>query len=539
MKDGSRHPLIMGASVTSLGILAGRVLGMVRDVVTANLLGMSGGVMDALAIALRIPNSFRRLFGEGALAVSYLPVVTTQLEHDRHRAWQLVSVALSLLAVVLTAIVLLAEGVLGVAWLVWGDLPGVGLLLGLVAVLLPYMVLICLAAQVAATLQALTHFSTPAWAPSLLNVCWLLAAWLVAPHFAQSQTAQAYVIAVAVLVSGVLQLGVQLPVLHALGFRFDYNWPAARSSVGLILRTMIPMTLGLAVTQINSLIDSLIAWGLSASAAGPESIAWLGGAVCYPMQPGAVAAIYYGERLYQFPLGILGLAVATAIFPLLSRHAAKGDYRQLGADLTLGLRLVVFLGIPAGLGLILLAEPITRLLFEHGRFSVEDTARTARMIACYSSGVWAYCAMPVVVRGYYALGDRTTPVRVAWAMVGLNLAMNLLLIWPLAEAGLAVATSLAASVQVLALVALFSRRKSPLGWRALGATTARTLLATLVMMATGYVVLEHLPPAAGLVPELLRVLVPLGASVAAFLAVYAAIGWRDLRVLLGGRGRLG
>jgi len=224
--------------------------------------------------------------------------------------------------------------------------------------------------------------------------------------------------------------------------------------------------------------------------------------------------------------------VATAIFPLLSRHAAKGDYRQLGEDLTLGLRLVVFLGIPAGLGLILLAEPITRLLFEHGRFSVEDTARTARMIACYSSGVWAYCAMPVVVRGYYALGDRTTPVRVAWAMVGLNLTMNLLLIWPLAEAGLAVATSLAAGVQVLMLVALFSRRKSALGWRALAATTARTLLAAFVMMVTATAVLEHLPSAAGLVNELVRVLVPLAASAAAFWAVYAAIGWHELRALL-------
>lgn len=539
MKWSRPHPLIAGASVTSLGILASRVLGMVRDVVTANVLGMSGGVMDALAIALRIPNSFRRLFGEGALAVSYLPVVTQQLEEDRRRAWQLVSVALSLLVLLLTVLVVLAEGVCVLAWFAWGDLPGVKLLVGLTAVMLPYMLLICLAAQVATTLQALTHFSTPALAPSLLNVCWLAAIWFVTPHFAHNQPAQAYGIAIAVLISGVLQLGVQIPVLRALGFRFDFNWPATRPAIGLILRTMIPMTIGLAATQINTLMDSVIAWGLSAAPGGSDRIAWLGGTIHYPMQPGAVAAIYYGERLYQFPLGILGLAVATAIFPLLSRHAAKGNFDQLGSDLTLGLRLVMFLGIPAGMGLIMLAEPITRLLFEHGRFSIDDTARTARMIACYSLGVWAYCAMPVVVRGYYALGDRRTPVRVAWGIVGLNLVLNLVLIWPLAEAGLAVATSLVATVQVLALVTIFSRHRSPLGWSALMATTARTLLATLVMAGVGYAVLHYTPPTDGVISKLARVLAPLGSSVAAFFVAYLAIGRRELASLLGGRQHLG
>jgi len=539
MTKRPRHPLLTGASITSLGILASRVLGMIRDVVTANLLGMSGGVMDALAIALRIPNSFRRLFGEGALAVSYLPVITTQLEQNRPRAWQLVSVALSLLALVLTAIVVMAEAFCGLAWLVWGDLPGVGPLVGLTAVLLPYMLLICLAAQVAATLQALTHFSTPALAPALLNVCWILAAWLIAPRFAQNPLAQAYVIAFAVLVSGVLQLGVQLPVLRALGFRFDFNWDAAQPGISLTLRTMIPMTFGLAVTQINTLMDSVIAWAFSAAPTGPDTIPWLGETVRYPMQSGAVSAIYYGERLYQFPLGILGLAVATAIFPLLSRHAARGDFDRLGADLTLGLRLVMFLGIPAGLGLVMLAEPITRLLFEHGQFTANDTQRTARMIACYGIGVWAYCAMPVVVRGYYALGDRRTPVIIAGLIVVLAQVLNLVLIWPLAEAGLAMATSLAAAAQVLILAAIFSRQKSPLNWRAVALTTARTVLATLVMVQVGNAVLERLPDTAGAANELARVLIPLVVSTVAFFAVYAVLGWRELGNLLGGRRHLG
>ncbi len=521
--------------MTSLGTLASRILGMVRDMATAALLGLSGGgVMDAFVIAFRVPNLFRRLFGEGALAASYLPVLTAQLEKDRRAAWQLVSVGLTWLAVLLVLLVAAAEGACGLAWLVWGDVPGAGLLVGLTAVIVPYMVFICLAAQVAATLHALGHFSTPALVPVLLNVCWLVGAWAVAPHFAPDKQAQAYVLAVSILAAGVLQLGVQLPVLRSFGFRYDYNWSRARSAIAEIARGMGPMVLGLAITQINTLLDSVIAWALSAAPEGPQRIGWLAGAVRYPMEQGAAAAIYYGERLYQFPLGVLGLAVATAIFPLLSRHAARGDHRKLGADLTLGLRLVVFLGVPASVGLILLAEPLARLLFEHGEFTAEDTARTARMIATYAGGVWAYCGLPVVVRGFYALVDRTTPVKIGLAVLGLNLGLNLLLIWPLAEAGLAAATSVAASVQVVLLVVIFSRRKSPLDWPTLGLTAARTALATLAMAAAGRAALEWIPAAEGLANDLARVAVPLAASLAVFFAVAWLLRCREPALLLGG-----
>ena len=535
MPRRDRHPLITGARVTSLGTLASRLLGMVRDMATAALLGLSGGgVMDAFVIAFRIPNLFRRLFGEGALAASYLPVLTAQLEEDRKAAWQLVSVGMTWLAVLLVGLVLVAEIACGLVWLAWGDVPGVGLLVGLSAVLMPYVLFICLAAQLAATLHALSHFSTPALVPVVLNVCWLIAAWVVAPCFTADKQAQAYVLAGSVLVAGVLQLGMQLPVLRALGFRFDYNWAGSRAAIGRIVRAMGPMVLGLAITQINTIADSLIAWGLAATPGGPERIDWLGGTVRYPMQQGAAAAIYYGERLYQFPLGILGLAVATAIFPLLSRHAARGDHRRLGADMTLGLRLVLFLGFPAGVGLIMLAEPLARLLFERGEFTPHDTARTARMIATYASGVWAYCALPVLVRGYYALGDRMTPVRVGLVVVGLNLAMNVMLIWPLAEAGLAVATAVSAAVQASLLAVLFSRRKSPLDWPILGATTARTALATLVMAAAGYTALHFIPPTGSFLNELARVFVPLVAGVAVFLATYWLLRGREVAILVSG-----
>ncbi|MBN1589193.1 MAG: murein biosynthesis integral membrane protein MurJ [Pirellulales bacterium] len=534
MSHAQRHPFLAAIRVTSLGTLISRLLGMVRDMATAALLGLSGGgVMDAFVIALRIPNLFRRLFAEGALAASYLPVVTRLLEHDRRRAWQLASVLLSCLALLLVALLLLGEAVCGLVWLVWGDVPNLGLLLGLTATMLPYAVFICLAAQVAATLNALGHFSVPALAPTLLNLCWLVGAWCVAPYFAPDQAAQAYVLAVCVLVAGVLQLGVQTITLFRLGFRFDFNWVAGRDALAEVVRAMGPMVLGLAVTQVNTLMDSLIAWTLSAAPDGPTRIAWLGGAVDYPMHQGAAAAIYYGERLYQFPLGILGLAVATAIFPLLSRHAAHGRHRALGADLTLGLRLILCLGVPAGVGLMLLGKPLVRLVFEHGQFGPDDTVRAAAMITCYAAGVWAYCALPVIVRGFYALGDRVTPVRVGLVAVGLNLAMNLTLVWPLAERGLAVATAASAAVQVGALLVIFSRRKSRLEWHGLRKTLVQTVLATAAMAAVGYGLLDLLTQRASLGSELIRVVVPLVACAGVYVGVYWALGGREIGMLLG------
>jgi putative peptidoglycan lipid II flippase len=302
-----------------------------------------------------------------------------------------------------------------------------------------------------------------------------------------------------------------------------------------IARNMAPMLLGLAVTQINTFVDSLIAWGLAAVPEGSQTISWLGDAVQYPLQQGAVAALYYGDRLCEYPLGIVGMPVAVAIFPLLSRHAARGDHRRLGADMTLGLRLVLCLSVPAGVGLMLLAEPITRLLFERGEFRPEDTIRVARVVGFYAAGVWAYCASPVVVRGFYALNDYVAPVRVAACVVGLNLVLNLTLIWWMAERGLALSTTVAAAVQVLALMAIFSRRQAPLDWRQLAATALRAILAAAGMAGVVCLVLTKMPSAAGLMGQLFRVGVPILLGTATYCGAYLLLGGRELGMLWSGR----
>jgi putative peptidoglycan lipid II flippase len=537
MSRAGRHPLIAGTVITSLGTQACRLLGLFRDMATSALLGLAGhgGVADAFLFAFRIPNLFRQLFGEGALTASYLPVLTGALENDPRAARHLSSVVVSLLAMLLTVLVAAGELLFGLVWLLWGDAPGVGLLVGLSAVMLPYVVLICVAAQLSTMLYAAGHFAVPALAPTMLNILWLSAAWIGWQWSPGNQAAQAYWLAVGVMVSGVLQVAVHLPTLYRLGFRFDYDWSSARQGVVRIAGNMAPTFIGLAILQINTFVNSLIAWGLAAVKDGPQTISWLGG-VRYPIQQGAVAALYYGERLCDYPLGIVGLPVAVAVFPLLCRHAARGNHRQLGADMTLGLRLVLCLSVPAGVGLMLLAEPIARLLFERGNFHPEDTVRVAWMVDCYAAGIWANCALPVLVRGFYALNDYATPVRVGAWMVGLNLVLNLTLIWPLAEAGLAISTTAAAVVQLLVLAAVFSRGRAPLDWRRLAATAARTLLAAAAMVAAVKFSFSQMPHAVGLMGQVVRVGVPIACGMATYCVAYLLLGGREFAMLISGRG---
>ncbi len=461
MAQGKRHPLLTGTVITSAGTLTSRILGLVRDMATAALFGLAaGGVLDALVIAFRIPNLFRALFGEGALTASYLPVFADDLEHHRPAAWQLFRATMWWLVVLLMAIVVVGELTIGGWAYVMHDDPQVLLLAGLSAVLFPYLILVCLAAITSATLQALGRFASPAFAPAVLNICWIIGAVLIAPSVSGNSVSQAYVLAISVLIGGVLQWAVQWPDLRRAGFRVQTlqsvtDPSAIADRVKLIRRGMIPTTVALVVTQLNTLSDSLVAWALAAPPNGPQTISWLSN-VRYPMEQGAAAAIYFGERLYQFPLGLIGIAAATVVFPLLSRHAARGDRQSIGRDLTLGLRMVLLIAVPCAVGLVVLAEPITRLLFGHGRFTDHDVARTARMTAIYGAGVWAYCSLPVLVRGFYALSDRIRPLRVALAAVVLNIVLDFSLIWPLAEAGLATATVVSAALQAIVLAVLFA-----------------------------------------------------------------------------------
>lgn len=509
-----------GMLVVSAMTVLSRILGLVRDIAMAQLFGLSP-IMDAFTIAFRIPNLSRKLFGEGALATSFIPVFTRELQsQDRAVAWQLASAVLGWLTFFLTILVVLGEWGLA-AWIWYGGVSDeTRLLIELTALMLPYLILICVASQIGAVLNSLGRFGWPATVPVILNLVWLVGAWWLTPWFASPES-QARMLGLCILISGVLQLAVQWPALRATGFRFQWDWQPVRPQLREVIWTMLPVVLGLSITQINTFSDSLIAWGFSQPVGDPNAVMPLPGRPAYPLAAGAVSTLYYGERMYQFPLGVFGVALGTAIFPMLARHAARKEMDNLREDLSLGMRLVLVIGVPASAALMWLAHPIARCLFERGEFSPEDTARTARIIAAYGSGVWAYCGLLILQRGCYAVGDRATPLRLGLLSVAINLVLNLTLIWFLAERGLAASTSICATFQVAALIWGLQRRVGRLDWGPIQRCAWRTMIATALMSAVGLGIVTYGQQKGLWSGKLLGLAVPcLGASLTYFVAAW-------------------
>jgi putative peptidoglycan lipid II flippase len=515
-----------GLRTVTLLTLVSRILGLVRDMAMAALFG-NGAILDAFTVALRVPNLARRLFGEGALTAAFLPVFVRELERaGRESAWKLASAVLNLLAVTLCVLIVIGELLL---WGIGRLLPSGGdgqLLIGLTAVMLPYLLLICLAAQISAVLHSLRHFTAPALSPVLLNLVWIVAVVAIAPRFTTANE-QIYVVAACVVVGGLLQVTALTPTLFRHGFEYTAGWTRAHAQLREIIQAMLPVIVGLSITQINTLSDSLIAWSFSL----PETAASADANGIQFLESGTASALFFGQRMYQFPLGMIGVALGTVLFPLLARHAERGRLDLLRDDLQRGLRFMISIGLPASAGLVLLSEPITSLLFQRGAFDSQDVEQTAAMISAYSSGVWAYCGLLIVHRGYYAAGDRMTPLRIGlWTML-LNLALNFALLWPLGGAGLAVATALSAMIQVAAATWLIQQRIGRFEWRGIAGVIARAAVATTAMSIVCWWTIGRFPDGDGLLPRVLQVAVPLLASILVYFFMAWLLGLKECWML--------
>ncbi len=526
----SSDGFIRSAGVISALTLLSRVLGLARDAVCAAFFG-AGMVWDAFSFAFRIPNLFRRLFGEGALSAAFVPIFSEHLElKTPEEAWGMAGRVAGALALLLGGILLAGEAAL-VAALGLAPLSARWhLALLLTAVMLPYMVLICLTGLAGAALNSLKHFAAPALAPVVLNVCWIAAVVLVAPLVSADPQVRILVVSVAVVAAGVLQLALQLVALHGLGFRWRLSAAMAHPQVRRVAGAMAPVALGLGALQINVLLDGVLAISLAAPP-GRESFHLLGLTLPYPMQVGANSVLYYGNRLMQFPLGVFGIALATAAFPTLSRQVARRDWDGFSQSIVRGLGAGIFIALPSSVGLILLCRPLTGLLFERGEFTAQMTARTANVVAAYSVGMCAYFCLHLLTRAFYSMGRQGTPALVGGSMVAVNLALNLALVWPLQEAGLAAATSVSAALQVGVLLVLL-RRHAPLrGFGRLVVGGGKTLLATACMAAAVWGLLALLGHGGGLALKTARVLVPTAAGAAVFAGVAAALGSAELKLL--------
>lgn len=411
------------ATVSSMTLVS-RVLGFVRDMVIARAFG-AGLYTDAFFVAFRLPNLLRRLFAEGAFSQAFVPVLgeyrNTQGE-DLTRA--LVDRVATLLAAAL--IVVSAIGILAAPLVIYVSAPGFSadadkfaITVDLLRVTFPYIFFISLTSLAGGILNTWSRFSVPAFTPSLLNVSFIVFAVWLAPYFDPPVAALAW----AVLVGGALQLGFQLPFLWKIRMLPRFAWAPRDPGVVRIVRLMGPAVFGVSVGQISLLINTIFASFLITG-----SVSWL----------------YYADRLMEFPTGLLGVALGTILLPSLSKSFAEKTAQEYSRLLDWGLRLTVLLAAPCAVALAVLAVPLIATLFRHGEFSVHDVHMTQSALVAYSIGLLALILVKVLAPGFYARQDIRTPVRIAVVTLLATQIMNLIFIWQLKHAGLALAIALAA-----------------------------------------------------------------------------------------------
>lgn len=440
--------LLKSASTVSLLTLASRVTGLVRDLIMASMFG-ANALTDAFNVAFRIPNLFRRLFAEGAFSQAFVPVLaTTKTQEGEVRTRQLIANVATVLfwVLLLTCVV----GVIGAPVLVWLLASGFSSNHAHDAAVLmtrwmfPYIGFMSMVALCAGVLNTWKQFAVPAATPVLLNVCMIAAALLLAPWLQSQGIEPIYAMAAGVMLGGVLQLGVQLPVLKKLGLlpRIGLTPAAIRAAwsdggVRRILSLMAPALLGVGVAQVSLMINTQIASYLT-----PGSVTWL----------------FYADRLMEFPTALLGVALGVVLTPQLAAAKAAGDAQRYSNMLDWGLRLVVLLAVPCGVGLLAFAEPLVATLFHRGALHNHDVSQIALALIGYGAGLVGLVAIKVLAPGYFASQDMKTPVKIAVAVLVLTQILNVVLVPWLAHAGLALSIGLAALVNASWLLIGLLRR---------------------------------------------------------------------------------
>lgn len=473
MVMSTKKSILKSAGVIGLATLLSRILGFVRDIIIAKFFG-TGTAAEAFVVAFRIPNLLRDLVAEGASNSAFVPVFSEYAaKRTKEEFWELANVVLNVMMVVLGAITII--GIAGAPLVVRLIAPGFAadslkfnLTVGLTRLIFPYMLLIGLAAYSMGVLNSLGHFATPAFGPCLLNISVIVSALI----FGEDVLG----LALGVLTGGVLQLALQAPALYGKGLRpslgVKFYHPAAKRIAALLG----PRAIGACVYQINVFVDTMLA-----------SLARIVG-------EGGVAALYYSNRLVQFPLAIFGISVAQAALPSMSVHAARDDVEKFKETLSFSLRTVFFVMVPASVGLAVLARPITAILFQRGSFNVYSTQITSFALLFYSLGIFAYSGVKVLVSGFYALQDTKTPLKIAAASLVVNIALNLILMFPLKVGGLALATSISALNNFLMLFFALRRKVGAMDGARIASSFLRVSGASALMGAACFIsanILSH------------------------------------------------
>jgi putative peptidoglycan lipid II flippase len=488
--------------------MASRLLGLVRDQVLAFYFG-TGDAMDAYRVAFRIPNLLRDLFAEGAMSAAFVPTFTRYLATEgKEAAWRLANHVINALVVVTGAFVLV--GLVFMWPLVrafagsYDDVPGkLALTVSMARVMLPTLTLIALAAALMGMLNSLRHFFVPALSPAMFNVVTIVCALGLVPLAPALGLEPIMVIAIGTMIGGLAQLALQWPTLRREGYRYqpllDWRDPGLRR----ILLLMGPGTIGLAATQVNLVVNTTLATGQGT---------------------GAVSALDFAFRLMYLPIGLFGISIATAVLPAMSRQVSVRDSAGARDTVANGLSLMLMLNVPATVGLMVLAVPIVRLIFERGEFGPDATEATAAALQYYAIGLIGYSVVRITSPTFYALGQNRIPVIVSMATVLINAGINIMLVRVLGFRGLALGTSIAALFNAITLLVLLRRHLGGLIDARLVSSVLRIVVASAIMGVVAVAAsraMEGWVPGAGLLEQIARVGVTIGLS----LAVLAASAW--------------
>ena len=438
--------ILKSASIISLITVVSRVLGYVREQRIALLLGTSAAA-DAYNLAYRIPNLFRRLVAEGSMTASFIPVFTTYMrEKSKEEVWEFANKLFWTLALVVAMITILGMVFSpSVVHLFAGKNIAEAQATELNRIVFPYLFFVALAALAMGILNCFHIFGLPAATPVCLNLATIVFTFaILRSHFKDAATA----IVVGVLVGGVLQFLIQVPILVQKGMKFSFKLSFAHKGIREVARLMTPRLFGIGIGQINLFIDTRFAT-----------------AAIMPI--GSLAALNVADRVMELVLGGYAIAVATAILPMMSHQAAAKDYESLKKTLSFSVRIVAFITIPAALGLMILREPVIRVLFQHGQFAAESTRLTARALLYYAIGLPSLATVKLVVPAFYSTGDTKTPVMVASVSLVINILLNILFLQfffrRVQNGGPALATALATFFDFFALFIIFRLRYGSMG----------------------------------------------------------------------------
>lgn len=453
------------AGLAGSATLTSRLLGLVREQVLAALFG-AGNEMDAYLVAFRIPNLVRDLFAEGAMSAAFVPTFTKHLAtRGKDDAWRLGNNVINTLLLVTGLLVALgivfAQPLVSLYAERFAEVPGkLELTTSLARVMLPFLMMVAVAAAVMGMLNALRHYFVPAIAPATFNLVAIVFAFALTPVMPSFGQPRIMALALATVVGGLTQVAVQWPALRREGFRYRFFIDLRDPGLRRVLVLMGPGTIGLAATQLNLFVSTLLA-----TTQGTGAVSWL----------------QYAFRVMYLPLGLFGVSIATAVLPEAARHAAVDDRASIRRTVTRGLSLMLLVNIPATFGLIALAPDIIRLLFERGRFTPADTTATALALRLYAVGLLGYSTTRIATPVFYALGHSRVPVALSSVAVAVNVVLSVVLVGPYGFGGLALATSLAALANGTLCLFLLRRQLGGLDGGRLAMTVAKVAAASAAM----------------------------------------------------------